>query len=320
MSHFSVLVCVDARNPADAVERLDAIMAPWDERMDVPEYRDYIKGSASNYWCVETLRKKGYILADSPADPLDWNVLAAAYNTEYGSDDDKIFVDDEGNAYTRSTYNPESKWDYWRVGGRWGGYFTPVAGCPDDALVSGGESWDGPGGEFGGPALTERRCDGGPKRYLDFEAMRAEKAKAAGERYDAWDDICARTPVALPWSHFRGLVDLGEMGIDDARARYRVQDRIVLARQEKFDSGWGGCVVEEFVCDREEYVALARAAAVPGYALVTLEGQWAAPGKMGWFGMSSDDVGDRAAYHAMANRYLDDLGPDRYVIALDLHI
>jgi len=33
------------------------------------------------------------------------------------------YIDDDKNIYTYSTYNPNSKWDWYQVGGRWTGYF-----------------------------------------------------------------------------------------------------------------------------------------------------------------------------------------------------
>jgi hypothetical protein len=67
-------------------------------------------------------------------------------------------------------------------------------------------------------------------------------------------------------------------------------------------------------------VHAARRAAVPGYALVTLEREWVAPGRMGWFGMSSDGPGEKTGYHIAVNAYLDALDPNAYVVLVDCHI
>lgn len=262
-------------------------------------------------------------------DPVTWDAVVELYNAKFhprhalavpgeaadDGNDDRLHYDRQtGQAFTWSTYNPDSKWDYWSIGGRWGGYF--VATQPGPGLITGARCWDSPD-EPGDQVL---RCDGGPKVLLDFDTMREAAARQANERYDRWDAICADTPVAKPWSHFVGLVNAKAMDIDTARTLYRAQPRIQKAQATHLDTGWDGCVVEEFLPDRDEYVAQARAAAVPGYALVTLDGHWLAPGRMGWFGMSSDGPDERHAYEIAASRYLDNLQDNDLVVVLDCHI
>ncbi|MFI5496617.1 hypothetical protein [Actinoplanes sp. NPDC051859] len=40
---------------------------------------------------------------------------------------------------------------------------------------------------------------------------------------------------------------------------------------------------------------------------------------MGWFGLSSDGTGERDAYHAEVNSYLDRLHDDDTIVVLDCH-
>lgn len=260
-------------------------------------------------------------------DPATWETVVRLYNEKYhranavavpgdhDESDDRLHYDAEtGRAYSLTRSNPDAKWDYWRIGGRWRNYF--VAKEIGAGVLNSRRDWDAPDE----PADKLLHCDGGPKRYLDFEAMRDAAAVKAHDRYDQWEAVCDGTPAAKPWSHFTGLVDVKEMDIEDAREAYRAQPRVQKAQATKLDDGWGQCVIDEFLSDRDEYVAEARRGAVPGYALVTLEGQWLAPGRMGWFGMSSDGAGERGAYRVAANRYLDDLKGDRLVVALDCHI
>jgi|SRR6187549_1417081 len=128
------------------------------------------------------------------------------------------------------------------------------------------------------------------------------------------------TPIATPWPDFVSLAQLGDITWDEARRRYREQPRIAAAM--KLDElAWGDCPVVRFMSGREEYVAEARKGAVPGFALVTLDEEWIAPGRMGWFGMSSDGPGERSGYNSAVNAYLaDKLAADDFVIALDCHI
>jgi hypothetical protein len=53
---------------------------------------------------------------------------------------------------------------------------------------------------------------------------------------------------------------------------------------------------------------------------VTLDGEWVAPGEMGWWGMSSDGPGEREGYRIAVNKYIDSLSPKTWLVVLDCHI
>lgn len=325
---------MDAENHARLEELgVEGFIAAYPDEVRLDEWRDKGKALADKIreqapdWAEDA--KRAEALGDNPT----WADVAAGYNARWGhstalavpgeeSDSEALHVDEDGRAYTVSTRNPEGLWDYWRIGGRWREHFI-VAAQPTTAgrvpayagLINSERGWDSPK-----PKDGPMRCDGGPKRLIDFEAMRDEAAVKANERYDGWEKLCADTPVAQSWSHFYGLVEVKAITIDQAREQFRTQPRIVAARESEFDDGWGTCIVDEFLPPREEYVKQHRDAAVPGYALVTLEGEWTAPGRMGWFGMSSEGADEKAAFKSAASRYLNDLGPDRYIVHLDCHV
>lgn len=270
-----------------------------------------------------------------------WADVVACYNAKYHPgnelaipgevDADEVDTErlhheaETDRAYTWSRYNPNSKWDWWVIGGRWRNAFHAKPGVQSSALI------------VSGPHYTEQyikneadrpqkwapnkgmRCDGGPKGWLDFESMREEKAAEANALFDKWEAICADTPHAEPWSHFRGLFELGEMDIETARKLYHAQPRVQACRDDE-DLKWRDDVVAEFFSGRDEYVATARRDAVPGYALITLDREWVAPGRMGWWGMSSDEAGDREVYKAKANEYLESLADDVLIVQIDCHI
>lgn len=253
------------------------------------------------------------------------NALAIRGQVESDEPDDRLHFDEEaGRAYTWSIYNPESKWDWWVIGGRWRNSLHAKPGVQASALI------------LSDPHYTERylkpsdevqkwadnkglRCDGGPKGLLDFESMRAEAEVKAHCEFDRWLRVTEGTPHAHPWSHFYGLFQLGELTIDGAREKYRAQSRVQALDADE-DLRWRDNAIEEFGLGREEYVATARRDAVPGYALITLDRQWMAPGRMGWFGASSDGPGEREAYKVMANKYLDELADDILIVQIDCHI
>ena len=176
MSHFSVVVCLDGGVTKSTVEaRLEQVMAPWDENKETEPYRDYEKGGPAEYWLYTSLRRAaedfaagtgikpykpdefGWSSASSKEtpeqqraaqkadaelfrslpNPVTWADIVKLYGERYpGEDGAPLLSEDGSRAYTMSTYNPQSKWDYWRVGGRWGGYFPyyerPRRACHQD--------------------------------------------------------------------------------------------------------------------------------------------------------------------------------------------
>lgn len=359
MSHFSVTVCLPAgTDPSKLDAVLTDVLERWDENREVDAYRDYEDGSAEDYWWVSSVRcgaehhrngtgVKPYsatdtfagsdfskkteaeqreefaehaIYAERLGECPSWARVVEQYNLKWHSepeadgelDTERLHYDEEtGRAYTWSRRNPEAMWDYWRIGGRWSGHFVAREVTSEVLLPQ--SHWDGPTGQGRG------RVDGGPKRLLDFEAMRNEAEANAAKRFDKWQAICARTPDAKSWEHFVGLKSAGVLTIEQARQLYHDQPRIKAAKKDE-EFRWDHDVIAEFLPGREEYLAIARRGAVPGYALITLGREWTAPGRMGWFGMSSDGPGERDAFKTAANAYLESLPDDVFIVQLDCHI
>jgi len=353
MSHFSVVVCLDGGVTRATVEaQLEQVMAPWDEGKEVEPYRSYEKGGPAEHWLYGSLKcaaehyaagtgilpykpdefgwssasskntpdeqraeqKADAELFASLPNPITWADIVKLYNERYGDEEEALLLSEDGSrAYTMSTYNPESKWDYWRIGGRWGGYFPYRNECA--ALVIKTErGWDSP------DDIMPLHCDGGPKSALNLKAMREEKAAEARKLYAEYRETAAGTPDALPWSAFRDNISEGTgYDIEQARTEYHSQPRVLALRSSETFK-WHDDVIREFSVPEKLYVKRERARAVPGYATITTDGRWMAPGKMGWFGMGSDDESSRIGYWEAANAYIEALPDDAWLVALDCHI
>jgi hypothetical protein len=303
VSHFSVVVCID--DPA----RLDEVMAPFDENKEAEPYRSYEEGGPAGYWAVKSLREKGGLNPDDAT--LTWAQVAEAHNRLW-DDSEPLLIAEDGRAYFMSTYNPESKWDYWRIGGRWGGYFPYREGCRRQ-VIKPERGWDSP------EVIMPDRCDGGPKSALDLTALRDIRAAEARKAYAEWTELVRGTPEALPWSVFAENISAGNgYTIERAREEYHSQPRVQAIRDSDFRHY--DDAIATFGKPEALYVESERARAVPGYATVTLDGRWMAPGKMGWFGVTDDGEGDRIGYWETANACIEAVPDSAYLIALDCHI
>lgn len=303
MSHFSLVVCLgDLNDLGDA-------LAPYDENKEVEPYRDYEDGEPKDYWLVDILRTENALNPDNAT--LTWGEVAAAHNARYPGDD-PLLVDEGGRAYHDSTRNPDAKWDYWRIGGRWGGYFVVRPGRESQVLKP-KRGWDSP------DVIMANTCDAGPKSALDLDALREAKAEKARKTYAEFHALVAGTPEARPWSEFVALADkLDDYSIDQARQEYHSQPRVEAINGTDFQ--WHDDAIATFQKPERLYVEFERARAVPGYALLTLDGKWMAPGRMGFWGVSSDTESDRIGYWEAANAYIESLPDTAWLVAVDCHI
>jgi hypothetical protein len=249
--------------------------------------------------------------------PVTWADIARLHNDRYGSDEeDALLVDNEsGRAYTMSTRNPQAKWDWWVIGGRWPARFPYRKGHDREVIPA--EPYKPLWGAPGEP-VPAGHCDGGPLAALDLAAMRDEAARRAREEHAEYLAVVAGTPEALPWSVFAdNISEAGGYGIDRAREEYNTQPRI----KALYDSrDFAFCDNEDFQVPAARYVAQARARAVPGWAVLTTDGRWMEQGSMGWWGRNDATESSRIGYWEAANAYIGSLPGDAWLVSVDCHI
>jgi hypothetical protein len=130
MSHFTVAVFTDDRTD------VDELLAPYDESITVAPYVSQTKEQM-----IESARKraataKEHAAAGKELDGWLQRFLNAKTDEElYAAmrDDAYYKYDRDGNELT--TYNPNSKWDWYVVGGRWGDAFDAYGIDPDGTRV-----------------------------------------------------------------------------------------------------------------------------------------------------------------------------------------
>lgn len=211
--------------------------------------------------------------------------------------------------------NRQAKWDWWVIGGRWGGYF-PYHEEHANLVIK-------PKEQFSSPELKPGWCDGGPKFALNLDQLREDKAASARETYAEWAKLTEGTPEALPWTTFTENISEGNgYSIDQAREEYKSQPRIKALEASGSDH-WKYMTddpVPVFQIPEALYIERARAQAVPGWAILTLDGRWIEQGSMGWFGWNDATEASRIGYWKAANAYIESLSPETFLIAVDAHI
>jgi len=218
-----------------------------------------------------------------------------------------VLVDENGDVtkVVKRT-NPNSKWDWYKIGGRWNGFYKLK---------------DGRIGKVGKPGvMTEAPKEGYVdqvyKGDVDFASMRKEAEEKAAELYDKVMVIIGHLPVNETWDSVRDRMFDTE-GRDAAIAFYHSQPRN-KAIKECGDREMIWIVVDEFVVSREEYIKRAGDASCITFAIVK-DGQWFERGEMGWWGVVTNES-DRSEWYAKYNELLNSLSDDTLLTLVDCHI
>lgn len=183
----------------------------------------------------------------------------------------------ENGVWGRKT-NPNSKWDWYQVGGRWSGFLK---------LKKGTEGMLGRPGVFGNQPM-EGGADIIRMGDVDWEGMREEGAGEASNRWDLVNEGIKDTPEHESWESIRERFE----NIDEARDFYHEQERVKafkkVCEKHKDIFGWFASV-EDYVCDKETYVERKKNESITTYAVVK-DSVWYQKGEMGWWGMSSNEM------------------------------
>lgn len=303
MSHFTVVVVTAT---PDEVER---VLAPYDENLEIP-HTEYIE--------PDELERAIKLYAEHPeysVDPTDPLAVLRAYEeVEVQAEDGP----DGTVLYSRqSTRNPNAKWDWYRVGGRWGGFFQLKEGEQAPEADASDYEFEHHLNGFPVPEL-HGKADQARKRQIDFEAMRLDACLTADADYDAFEHATRGLETPRRWSEFLDLY--GSEQIDLARKLYREQP-FIKALQDARIGPYSDDPVEYWCATSGGRAAFvqgkADAAGVP-FALVA-DSAWRERGRMGWFGMASDEL-DPEDWNGMVARIYDQLPDDALLTCVDCHI
>lgn len=221
--------------------------------------------------------------------------------------------------------NPNCKWDWYQLGGRWNGFFRLRIGRDG---VAGPGSW---ANEYHSPDADH--ADQAMKGDIDFEGMRFDAKRAAEAEWDTLVSWYGEIPrIELEWDEFLKMDYLGS--IEEKRAAYWNQPSLLFWKkraaqlrddaelQSKYSKSEISTILwaelSTYQCTKEEYIAKAGASAIQTFAFVK-DGQWIERGNMGWWGMISNEE-DMGEWQRRFSEMLDTLPDDTLLSVYDCHI
>jgi hypothetical protein len=199
-------------------------------------------------------------------------------------------------------HNENAKWDWYQVGGRWSGFFKLKAGAV---------------GELGEPGVFKNTpkagwVDSAKIKDIDFDGMKQDAMNNANKEYEKLEEVLKGR--ALP--SWQKILKEQNDDVEKARDIYHADP----VKKELWDAGIHvfGDYAETFKNSRQEFVDDAANNVAMTYALLK-DGQWYQKGKMGWFGMSSDEK-DQGQWNEEVWKMIESLPEDTVLTVLDCHI
>lgn len=275
---------------------------------------------------VEYISGGGHELKDNPPLDLDSKYHDLFYELEseierISADNDEFteiydtYGDDwNGNTWRYrngewvhiTTYNPDSKWDWYQIGGRWSGFFRLKEGTTGSL---GDGSWANEDKDIPANYVDQAR-----KGDIDFKGMIEDTVKERLERFDKVKKIVNGREVPI-WEEI--MKKHGENNINDARSEY--SGNPIFKDLRDADIHIWGSISDEFAnFDRDEFIRRESASAISTYALVK-DGKWYQKGEMGRWGMSSDEM-KQDEWNLEFAKLLDEASDDTLLTVVDCHI
>lgn len=197
--------------------------------------------------------------------------------------------------------NPNAKWDWYQIGGRWTGYFKPK---PDANIETCG---------VGEPGLMTEPATNGfvdqiKKGDIDLDFMFSKAKSEAIKQHDKLQEATSGLEIPPPWDEFREKHN----DIDLARDLWSKNRWIKAIRNAGL---WDDT---EFRLPREEYIQNKTWASITPFAYVQ-EQKWYEKGERGWWGMVSDEK-DQSNWTKQFNQIFKSLPDETTLTLVDCHI
>jgi len=283
MSHFVVLVVGDS---------IDNQLESFDENIEVESYEEDLVSDEDVIQFTEYYTKdKKAELKDPAHAKLPFDRLYAIYGDSWNASAWRENAD--GKLAEFSTYNPESKWDWYVAGGRWSNML----------LLKNGDY-----------------VDSAMKADIDFIGMREESKASAIKSYREVLKMFGGDIPKIERSWEECLADKSIGTTDDQREYYHNQPsmlRLAEARKDNSDLGFF-FNLSDYQCTEDEYATTGYLNGLRSYAMVK-DYEWHEQGQMGWWGMSSNDK-DGKVWSDELDKLIAECDEDEIITVVDCHI
>lgn len=307
MSHFNTLV-ISPNNLQDEKE-LAAILQP---------YHEWECTGVDDQYVIDIDKTQEVKAAWDKLDPKPDDCLEDWAESYFGYKQVLDPVTREVVAYLDHT-NPNKRWDWWQIGGRWHGMLLPKTRL---------------GTKKGSPGLMGSRSEREgvdilQKKNLDADTMRAQSQAAAETDWAAWEGAINGQAFKL-WQevlerHYGGpfpadgTKPMGFTVSDEMREEFHAQGAIKDLQKAKllpfFDAD------AELALYRRGKQAWVQRGIDGAFATFSVlkDGAWYERGSMGWWGMVSNEA-DVDEWNRQVNQLIDDTPDDHWIALVDCHI
>lgn len=291
MSHFSVMVV--GENPEEQ-------LAYFDESLQVEEYEVGIVSKEQKDRMLAFYAENGQVFSSFDECYAEcgeeWN------GNSYRKDEDGIWRE-------YSTNNPDAKWDWYVLGGRWSGCYI--------RLKPGATS-----GVYGEPSSfgNEVGIDSARKGDIDFVAFRREIEEKARQCYREVVAKCGGSipKLELTWETIWNGSEYANLSIAEKQKLYHNQPAVKRWEQTGLDESFFGPSLQNFQCTEDEFVSRSVLKAFAPYAFVK-NGVWYGSGDMGWFGVSTNQKPPQE-WQLEVLKMVESLPDDTLISFYDCHI
>lgn len=291
MSHFAVLVIGDYP---------ESQLAPYDENLEVDKY--YVDDVSED--------EKARMMKFYEDKGSTFNTFADCY-AQHGDDwNGNRYECIDGVWKEFSTYNPDSKWDWYQLGGRWSGRFIKLKDGASGTV--GNASW---------ASSTPAGVDQALKKDIDFDAIKREARDNAIKTYRDLADKCGGAIPHLP-IHWDTIINSSEYANLDHNAKrelYHSQEAVKIWNDAVNSSHIWGYSLEDFQCTEEEYATRAEIDSFIPYA-VLYDGEWISRGDMGWWAITLKEHYSSDDWQKKVWELIDGCSDDTLFSFYDLHI
>lgn len=334
MSHFSVFVLAPGQLSHQNVEPyVEQVLERWSESREVEPYpEDVDEKEPTELWEWELVKSDPRFSAEQlKAAESDWKAFIELYDAYRGAvpdpDDglDLYQIDKYGDPVRIMTANPQSKWDWWQIGGRWWDLLKVKAGtrCDTDPAAAGAVDAIGTPRHWSDKATGHEALDGigaARVRAVDFAAMTAEHLDLRRTQWMLYQGLVEQHGVPRDWESM-----LAEHGgnADKARAAYWSQPVIEAGNDAAHQAGrsFNLELFDKFLgTDEATWIADATDEAIAPWALVDLDRQWRAPGRMGCFAVSTETEQGRREFNTEVADLLRNTDPQTWLVVVDCHV